>query len=243
MTKREPMAQSAMEANSAAFLTGDPLQSEFTEDLALSLLKRPDLQPELLEKFAKNSTLMKSRKVKLALIQHPKTPRHVLLPLLRHLFTFDLMRVALTPTIAADIKMAAEGNLIIRLEKLSLGEKLSLARRASGRVAAALLNEPEPRVIDAALQNGRLTESGVVKELSRRRANPQLIKTICTHPKWCVRREISIALLRNENTPIAIAVELARSLPKVMVREIIEESDLPDVTKARLRDEIADKTL
>jgi hypothetical protein len=227
-----------MDSNAAALVNPKSLQSEFTEDLALSLLKRPDLQPELLEKFARNGTLMKSRKVKLALIQHPKTPRHVLLPLLRHLFTFDLMRVALTPTIAADIKMAAEGNLISRLEKISMGEKLSLARRASGRVAAALLNEPEPRVIDAALQNGRLTESGLIKQLSRKRANLQLITAICGHHKWRTRTDIRIVLLRSENTPIECALELVRSLPKVIAQEIINKSDLSEIAKARLRDAI-----
>jgi hypothetical protein len=230
-----------METNAAA-LNPDPLQSEFTEDLALSSLKRPDLELELLEKFARTSTLMKSRKVKLALIQHPKTPRHVLLPLLRHLFTFDLMRVALTPTIAADIKMAAEGNLISRLEKISMGEKLSLARRASGRVAAALLNEQEPRVIDAALQNGRLTESRVIEELSRKRANPQLVTAICGHHKWRTRTDIRIALLGGENTPIECALELVRSLPKAVAQEIVDNSDLCETTKTRLRDAIGMKT-
>jgi len=34
---------------------------------------------------------MKSRKVKLALVQHPNTPRHVSIPMLRHLLTFELM--------------------------------------------------------------------------------------------------------------------------------------------------------
>ena len=212
---------------------------ELTEDLALALLKRPELQPESLQSISKNSGLMKSRKVKLALVEHPKTPRHILLPLLRHLFTFDLMRVALRPTIAADIKVAAEESLINRLEKLSLGEKLSLARRASGRVAGALLHDSEPRVIGAALQNSRLTEAAVIKELSRRRASPQLLVAICAHPKWSVRKEIKIALLRDENTPIDVAVTLARDLPRGAVQEIIEESHLSEDRKSRLREEIA----
>ncbi len=173
-------------------------EAELTEDLALALLKRADVQAETFEKVVKNSSLAKSRKVKLALVQHPKTPRHILLPLLRHLFTFDLMRVALMPVVAADIKIAAEESLINRLDKLSLGEKLSLARRASGRVAAALLNDATPRVIAAALENGRLTEARVIKELSRRDAKTGLIEMICNHPKWSVRPEI-IAVLQKAN--------------------------------------------
>jgi hypothetical protein len=190
----------------------DDLQAPFTEDLALSLLKQPALRPEILELIAKKSALMKSRKVKLALVGHPKTPRHLLLPFLRHLFTFDLMRVALTPTIPADIKVAAEESLINRLEKLSVGEKLSLARRASGRVAASLLDEPDRRVIDAALQNSRLTETAIIKRISRRKTNRILIDAICNHPKWKLRLEI-IAALKKENTATDEAVESASIVP------------------------------
>ena len=173
--------------------------SELTEDAALALLKKADLQPAVLEKLSKSSSLMKSRKVKLALVQHLRTPRHVLLPLLRHLFTFDLMRVALMPAVSAEAKIAAEESLIHRLEKLSLGEKLSLAKRSSGRVASALLHDPDPGVVDTALKNGRLTESAVLRELMKRNAGPHLAHTISAHPKWGLRQEVRTALSK-ENT-------------------------------------------
>jgi hypothetical protein len=179
--------------------TKEALKPELTEDQALALLTQPNLQPEILEKITKSRALMRSRKLKLALVTHPKAPRHLLLPLLRYLFTFDLMRVALLPTIAADITIAAEESLINRLEKLSLGEKLSLARRASGRVAAALLSETESRVIDAALQNARMTETSIIRQLTRRKTNQILVEAICNHPKWKLRPEIIVAL-KQENT-------------------------------------------
>jgi hypothetical protein len=185
---------SKIEIESSESSTAHDLKPELTEDLALALLTQPNLPPEILAKITRNAALMKSRKLKLALIAHAKTPRHLLLPLLRHLFTFDLMRVALMPTIAADIKIAAEESLINRLEKLSLGEKLSLARRASGRVAAALLNEPDARVVDAALQNARVTETAVIKQLTRRKTNQILVEAISNHPKWMLRPEIVVAL-------------------------------------------------
>ena len=65
-------------------VAGDPA---LTEDLALALLKRPDLTSEALERLSKNSGVMKSRKVKIALIGHPKTPRHVSLPTWSAIFT------------------------------------------------------------------------------------------------------------------------------------------------------------
>jgi hypothetical protein len=204
------------------------------EDSALALLQRADLPPDLIEKLSKNSIAAKSRKVKLAVVRHPKTPRYVSLSLIRKLFTFDLMQVAVSPAVAGDLKMAAEEVLINRLETVSTGEKLSLARRASGRVASALLWDAQPRIITAALENPRLTEALVTKALLHHEASPALVQTVCVHSKWPWRREIRIALLRNEHTPMEYAIEFAQSLPNDVVREILQTSKLPETVKARL---------
>jgi hypothetical protein len=114
-----------------------------TEDLALALLKRADLPPGVLEQLAKNAHALKSRKVKIALASHPHTPRHVSVPLARQFYTFDLMKVALSPRVPADVKVAVDDVLISRLQTVTVGERLTLARRASGRVAAVLLLDVE----------------------------------------------------------------------------------------------------
>ncbi len=216
------------------------LDSALSEDEGLALLKRSDLPAAALEQLCKNGALMKSRKVKLGLIAHPRAPRHVSVPLLRHLFTFDLMQLALMPAVAADVKMAAEENLISRLEAVSEGERLALARRASGRVAGALLLDGEPRVIHAALGNPRLAEAEIVKALMRRDATPAFVVAVCHHPQWSLRREIRIALLRNENTPLARALEFARSLPRGLVCEVLQGSRLPADVRQGLLSQIAE---
>ena len=213
-----------------------------TEDLALVLLKQSDVPKQVLDRLSRNSGVMKSLKVKLALVEHPRTPRHISTPMVRHLFTFDLMQVALTPVVPADIKMAAEESLIDRLERLSQGERLSLAHRASGRVAATLLIDAESRVIHAALENPRLTESAVIKALMRRDAPEAFVSAVCHHSKWSPRREIRVALLRNGKTPLSRALEFSRSLPPGLVREILHGSHLPAATKKGLLKEVAERS-
>ena len=201
-----------------------------TEDAALALMKRSDLPSEFLEQISKHRSLTKSRKVKLALVTHPMTPRHVSLPIVRHLYTFDLMKVTLTPVVPADVKVATDESLIARLEKLTLGKKLSLAKRASGRVAGALLNDHDShhsRVIEAALENSRLTEASLVKALTGREVTSELVHKVCGHPKWSLRHEVGIALLQNRNTPLSKALEFARGMPVEQARQIIEESQHP----------------
>src|SRR5215467_6340520 len=118
-----------------------------TQDQALALLARADLPPDVLEQLAKNANVAKLRKVKVALVSHPHTPRHVSVPLARQFYSFDLMKVALSPTVPADVKVAADDTLIARLKTVTIGERLSLARLASGRIAGALLLDGEARVM------------------------------------------------------------------------------------------------
>jgi len=199
---------------------------ELTEELALSFLGRRDLAPSAIETLSKRGDLLKHRKVSVAIAGHPKAPRHVALPMVRRLFTFELMHLALSPAVPADIKLLAEEVIVGRLESISSGERLTLARQSSSRVAAALLFDSEPRIVEAALMNARLTESWIVRSLMRPDPDVLLIDLICKHPKWSLRREIQIAILRNVNTPFGRILQIAPLLPPRIVREVLKTTKL-----------------
>ena len=198
--------------------------SSFNEDQALAFLQRRDLNADMLASLARNPEAMKSRKVLLALIAHPRTPRHISIPLLRRVFVFDLMQVTLTPAVAADIKRAAEDQLIVRLETLSTGEKTTLAKRASGRVAAALLQDEDARVVAPALDNPQLTESLVIQAVMKPRAPAILFELVSEHRNWCLRPEVQLALLRSEKTPLARAQEFASRHSKEVLESVLPEN-------------------
>lgn len=210
-----------------------------TEDLALARLKQRDLSSEAIEQLAKGPAARKSRKVRFALASHPHSPRHISQKLVREFHTFDLMRYALTPGIAADLKLAADALLVSRLASITLGERISLARRSSETVCTALLLDKEGRVWRAALENPRLTEAAVVKALLRRTASAALVEAVCHHAKWSPRHEVRLALLRNGKTPLARALDMARTLPPAQLRDILHSSShLPPRVKAYLRKEL-----
>jgi hypothetical protein len=225
-TEEMPLEQ-AVHSQSLEVLERAAHNSALTEDLALTLLKHPELPATVIEALSKNGALLKQRKARLGVAVHPRTPRHVSFPLLRQLYTFDLMYVTLTPTVPADVKKAAEEVLVTRLATISLGEKLSLARRASGRIAEQLLLDKEPRIMETALENSRLAEAAIVKVLTRAEGSATLVHAVCHHTKWSQRRDIRIALLRNEKTPVAKALEFAHSFSISMLRDILKTSRLP----------------
>jgi hypothetical protein len=212
-----------------------------SEELALALLERRDLPAEALEAISKNAQALKSRRVLVGMIGHPKTPRHVSLPAIRHLYSFELMQLALSPAVLADIRKAAEETLVSRLEKITLGERITLARRASGRVAAALLLDSEPRVIEAAVTNPFLTEVLIVKALMAEKASAALVELVCRDGKWSLRREVRIALLRNPLTPGNEAAQFARSLPSGVLHELLQESRLREAARVRVQQELQER--
>jgi hypothetical protein len=189
MSRDQPSADAEIEALQLA--AEDPA---LREDHALALLKHADLLGHVIEALSKNPGITDSRRVKLKIVMHPRTPRRLSLSLLRKLYTFDLMQAARTPGVPGDVQRAAEDMLIRKLESLTLGERISLARRSSGRVAAALLAAQPRRVLEIALGNPRLTEALVISALRRPGLLPEAAAELATaltaNEKWMHRREV-----------------------------------------------------
>jgi hypothetical protein len=212
--------------SSPEILTAVAADARLTEDLALAMLNRRDLPREALEALSKNGHVAKQRKVRLSLVMHPHTPRHVSVPTIRHIYVFELMQVALLPGVPPDVKRAAEEVLIGRLANISSGERFTLAKQSSGRVAAALLLDKEERIMKAALANPQMTEMLIVRALKAETGTERLAPEVSRHQKWSYRNDIKAALLGNKNTPPARMIQLAGELPVNLIKEVLRNGHL-----------------
>jgi len=222
--------------------TASPVHAEspvdvLTEDLALARFKDPDLSPDVIDQIYRDAGLMKSRKVRIAIACHQRTPRRIALRIVRELYTFELRQFALMPAAAADLKRVADELLLSRLASLTLGERISLARRSSTLIAGALLLDKQTQAWQPALENPRLTEAAVVRALQRATVTRAVVEAVSRHPKWSLRNEVQIALLRNAHTPVAKAIEFAQRIPPRQLRDILHASRLPERIKRLLQRE------
>jgi hypothetical protein len=215
-------------------LTAVAADARLTEDLALALLNRNDLPREGLEALSKNGQLARLRKVRMGIVVHPRTPRHVSVPTIRHLYTFDLMQVALLPSVPPDVKRAAEEVLISKLASISSGERVTLARRSSGRVAGALLLDKEERILQAALANPQMTEVSIVKALKAGLSTELLAPAVARHQKWSYRNDVKAALLANKDTPSGRLIHLAAELPINLIKDVLRSGRLTTQAKNSL---------
>lgn len=201
--------------------------SEIDEPHLTRLLERLDLPGTVLAAIAEQGKWTASEAVRLRLARHPHTPKRFALALVRQLYLFDLVRLSLLPSAPADIRRVAEEVILTRIPHLPVGEKLTLARRGSARVAGALLAEGHPQAIKLALGNAFLTESQILKVLAKSRVSEPVVAAIAQHPKWSTQYNVRVALARNPHTPPPC---IQAFLPDLTLRDLKDLATLDDVS-------------
>jgi hypothetical protein len=188
------------------------------------LLARRDLAREIVVRVAENKVWMKSYPLKTAVLKHPRTPRHVALPLLKFIYPFDLMEIASAPGVAPDLKRVMEDALLSQRESLALGQRLTLARRGTHRICGGLLADSDGRVLRAALDNPSLTEAAVAAALLLEKASGELLSLVAEHQRWSARRDVRLALLRSKHLSLA---RFAAMLPELATSDLADLAEDP----------------
>ena len=202
------------------------------------LLERKDLPGEVLEEVGRRKPLLKSYRVKKALCFHPRGPRLVTLRLIRDLYLMDLVQLALSPAVPAELKRNAEEQLLARLPQIPLGQKITLARRGPARVAGALLTEGHPQIVSVVLDNPYLTEAQVLKALSREKLPAPVVPAIIHHRKWSISYNIRIALLRQPSAPLATILSYLPQLTVSDLRELAAPGIVPETLRRYIQAEV-----
>jgi hypothetical protein len=200
----------------------------FSEEHLLILLSRKDLPASIISRIARNRLWVNDYRVKLAVLQHPRTPRYIALPLLKFIYVFDLLKIAQSPAIPAELRRLAEDAVLSQKDSLALGQRRSLARQGSLRIAAGLLSDRESSVIDYALSNPRLTEHAVASALLLTDSGPELLAAVAKHPRWPARRTVRLALARSPHLTLGRVMEILASLT------ITELADFASDRRARI---------
>lgn len=214
------------------------LQNPFlSEEHLLTLLHRKDLPWEFLEAMAKNEELMRSQRVKAAMVQNPKTPRLVSLVLLKFLYVFDLVTVSLQPAVPAEIKRLAEDRILNRIQQLPVGQQIALARRGSARVVAGLLMEGNEPVIGPALDNVFLTEGELIRVLRRDELPEAVVEQMAQHPKWSRRYDLRLQLVRHPLTPLATVLGFLAELKVADLRLLATDKRMRPTLREYVREE------
>jgi hypothetical protein len=221
---------------------------ELTEEESLSVIDHAFVTPAILQKIAQDPRLSSYYSVRLRLVAHRRTPLMYAAKLVHYLYWFDLVRLSVDVTVPAPVRRAIDTQLLARVSKLTLGERIATARRCSAALIKHFLFDPDVNVFKALLVNQLVREEDLLIVASSDRALPEQLTLLAGDIKWSFRYAIRKALVLNPNTPRAVAAAQLRHLREVdlravqrnpgtsvYVRRCIERLELHETQRGRAR--------
>lgn len=197
----------------------------FTEEEALAVLEHPYCTAALCQALARNPRLAGFYSVRLRLVQHRQTPQAHAVRFVHYLYWPDLVRLSVDVTVTPAVRRAVDTQLLLKVDKLTLGERVSVARRCSDALIKTLLFDPDAKVFAALLVNQLLKEDHLVMLASSERATAEKLAILAGDRKWSFRYAIRKALVTNPRTPRAVAASHLRHLSLHDLRQIYLRPD------------------
>jgi len=204
-------------------------QPEESETLALLRLPVP---VAFLETLASTPPWAERPRVLGGICLNPRAPRALAQRLLPGLYWRDLADAANSLRLDGGVRARAEALLKERLPDLRVGEKIALARLATAAVLRSLLQEPDSRILEAALLNPRLTESDLAVLVQSGGAARPLLEAVAAAPRWRASYALRLALVLQPRTPMGIALAQLTSLVDHDLRRIAAHPGLRPVVRA-----------
>jgi hypothetical protein len=190
------------------------------EDEVLAILENPYATPQILGRIAQTPRLTGFYSVRLKLVGHRQTPQAHAVKLIHYLYWFDLLRISVDVQVPAPVRRAIDTLLVNRADKLSLGERISSARRCSPALIKVFLYDPDPKVFESLLVNSRLREDDILALIASGRATREQLLMIAGDTKWSFRYAVRKALVLNPRTPRSAAASQLRYLSPRDLRSI-----------------------
>ncbi|MCP3956223.1 MAG: hypothetical protein GY719_00025 [bacterium] len=187
-------------------------RQDLTIGEARRVLRNPFTTSEVIEGLLGARRLLASYELRSAIARHRRTPEAAAMRFIGGLYWRDLLEITVDVRISPAVRRVAEKYLVQRLKRLTVGEKVTLARRATREVLAHLRTDPSLRVIAALLENPRLTESALLPLVASESTLSRVLDLVASNPRWGRLYEIRLALSRNTLSPFRVILSILPTL-------------------------------
>ncbi|HEX8254100.1 MAG TPA: hypothetical protein VF846_13215 [Thermoanaerobaculia bacterium] len=194
--------------------------SVLCEEEVLAVLENANVTPQIIGKIAQTPRLTGFYGVRLKLVAHRQTPLAHSVKLVHYLYWFDLLALSIDVQVPAPVRRAIDTQLLIKVENLTIGDRVASARRCSQALINVFLYDPHPKVFEALLVNKRLREEDLIVLANSPKATPDQLLMLSRDSRWSYRYAIRKALVMNPLTPRSAAASQLRHLSRGDLRRI-----------------------
>ena len=205
-------------------LSGHP---DFTPRWAVAFLKRArHISREAYGDIFHHKLLRKHYPVRLELLRCRFAPPSLSVNLIPTLRWVDLYNSLRSPVLTGAARQRIEQRLMEIMPRLTLGEKLMMARQAPKPLVRHLRLVDDPRVIRVLLGAYHFTYEDASFLANYPEITSPVLEELALSKKWRRFKEIRLALVRNERVPHSVIYPLVKTLNKRDLEALIADKRL-----------------
>jgi hypothetical protein len=115
---------------------------------------------------------------------------------------------------AGEARLMKSENLLQKIQKLNVGEKVQLATKGGKEIRGILIKDSSKEVVKKVMENPKMTESEVDLIAKSRSVPDDVLRLIAKKKEWMKNYSIMLGLVANPKTPAGVAMPFVKNVKK-----------------------------
>jgi hypothetical protein len=123
-------------------------------------------------------------------------------------------------------------SLFSQIQSMTIADKIQYAIRAGKEARSILIKDPNKQVSMAVLGSPKLNEDEVLLMAQSRNVSEDVLRTIAKNKDWTKKYPVSLALVNNPKTPIAVTLPFLTSIKTKDLALLAKNRNVPQALRA-----------
>lgn len=121
---------------------------------------------------------------------------------------------------------SVEKNLLLRLQEMTVAERIKLALRGNREVRMLLIRDANRMIRRFVLQNPRIGDEEIIAVAKNRSADDELLRIIADSREWTKNYQVRLSLVTNPKTPLVASLKFLAGLQERDVRALAKSKNV-----------------
>ena len=128
-----------------------------------------------------------------------------------------------------------------RLASMSVPEKVKCAMKGTREMRAVLIRDPNRMVASAVLSCPKVNDAEVEAFAKMGNVSEDILRTIATSRAWTKNYSVTLSLVKNSKTPVAMSMNLMQRLTESDVKKLSTDRNVPEALRLSARKRLSSK--
>jgi len=131
-----------------------------------------------------------------------------------------------------------EESILQRLAGMTVAQRISRAMKGTREERAILIRDPNRIVTAAVLSSPKMTDTEIAGIARMGSVSEDVLRTVAANRAWLKNYSVTLALIKNAKTPVAISMNLMSRLNDRDLRTLSTDRNVPDVLRMLARKKV-----